>query len=342
MLEVSNFQFNINRVKTNVLHRKPSNASRASLDSKAFTDDNFRAMYAGHERAIKQYVQELLTRMLDVIAPYESTVDQVFDSEEERLFFQNEKLRSHTESSLNVRIQMKTQLSDTADIVVALDLAPPTKQLMHWKRTGGSEKLFAFPERPLPSRVLLNYYTRNLVTSRIEGDEEPFIEEQDELTNGDLHLDDQDAHQQIPLAKRRMSERIANMEELELEQMPPPASPTKGRKTQKPRITTPEKSTKKRRRQDKENDGSQTPRSKTPRADSERFSHHLEEQQFELSENSREVGRDPSLVGGDSLRQSRVAEPEFQEEEDYQEDNYEQPLSVGPVSFFTSNCLIEF
>ena len=34
MLEVSNFQFNINRVKTNVLLRKPSNASRASLDSK--------------------------------------------------------------------------------------------------------------------------------------------------------------------------------------------------------------------------------------------------------------------------------------------------------------------
>lgn len=40
---------------------------------------------------------------------------------------------------------MKAQLSDTSDIVTTLDLAPPTKRLMHWKETGGVEKLFALP-----------------------------------------------------------------------------------------------------------------------------------------------------------------------------------------------------
>ncbi|KAF4517603.1 hypothetical protein B566_EDAN008592 [Ephemera danica] len=32
--------------------------------------------------------------------------------------------------------EMKSQLSDTSDIVTTLDLAPPTKRLMHWKETG--------------------------------------------------------------------------------------------------------------------------------------------------------------------------------------------------------------
>lgn len=49
---------------------------------------------------------------------------------------------------------MKAQLSDTSDIITTLDLAPPTKRLMHWKETGGVEKLFALPGRPIPARVL--------------------------------------------------------------------------------------------------------------------------------------------------------------------------------------------
>lgn len=49
---------------------------------------------------------------------------------------------------------MKLQLSDTTDIVTTLDLAPPTKKLMHWKETGGVEKLFAFPGRALVSKRL--------------------------------------------------------------------------------------------------------------------------------------------------------------------------------------------
>ena len=47
---------------------------------------------------------------------------------------------------------MKLQLSDTSDIITTLDLAPPTKKLMHWKETGGVEKLFALPGRTLASK----------------------------------------------------------------------------------------------------------------------------------------------------------------------------------------------
>lgn len=50
--------------------------------------------------------------------------------------------------------EMKGQLSDTGDIVITLDLAPPTKRLMRWKETGGVEKLFALPGKIIPSSAL--------------------------------------------------------------------------------------------------------------------------------------------------------------------------------------------
>lgn len=59
---------------------------------------------------------------------------------------------------------MKVQLSDTSDIVTTLDLAPPTKKLMHWKETGGVEKLFALPGKPLASKRLLELLNLNLIT----------------------------------------------------------------------------------------------------------------------------------------------------------------------------------
>ena len=59
--------------------------------------------------------------------------------------------------------EMKGQLSDTGDIVTTLDLAPPTKRLMHWKETGGVEKLFALPGRLLQSRFIADDYTANLI-----------------------------------------------------------------------------------------------------------------------------------------------------------------------------------
>lgn len=59
--------------------------------------------------------------------------------------------------------EMKNQLSDTSDIVTTLDLAPPTKRLMHWKETGGVEKLFALPARSIPARLLSKNYQRHLI-----------------------------------------------------------------------------------------------------------------------------------------------------------------------------------
>ncbi|CAG4982667.1 unnamed protein product [Parnassius apollo] len=66
--------------------------------------------------------------------------------------------------------EMKNQLSNTSDIVTTLDLAPPTKRLMHWKETGGVEKLFSLPARPIPSQVLFKKYQRNM-TLRSEAEE---------------------------------------------------------------------------------------------------------------------------------------------------------------------------
>lgn len=49
---------------------------------------------------------------------------------------------------------MKTQLSDTTDIVGVLELAPPTRRLMHLKETGGIEKLFSLSATSMFSKTL--------------------------------------------------------------------------------------------------------------------------------------------------------------------------------------------
>ncbi|KAK7864948.1 hypothetical protein R5R35_004933 [Gryllus longicercus] len=94
--------------------------------------------------------------------------------------------------------EMKAQLSDTSDIVTTLDLAPPTKRLMHWKETGGVEKLFALPGRPIPARVLSKNYQRHLTSRAAEnydfgsvGDEgeEDLALEQVKETEGEQALD---------------------------------------------------------------------------------------------------------------------------------------------------------
>merc|ERR1712025_430429 len=57
---------------------------------------------------------------------------------------------------------MKAQLSDSSDIVTTLDIAPPTKRLMHWKETGGVDELFSLPGRKLFSRNIQVDYQNNL------------------------------------------------------------------------------------------------------------------------------------------------------------------------------------
>lgn len=64
--------------------------------------------------------------------------------------------------------EIKAQLSDTKDIVTALDLAPPTKQLMEVKRSANVDKLFTQPECHILSKVLIEHYSRNLISSKLD------------------------------------------------------------------------------------------------------------------------------------------------------------------------------
>lgn len=83
---------------------------------------------------------------------------------------------------------MKQQLSETSDIVTTLDLAPPTKKLMHWKETGGVEKLFALTGRLLVSKAVKKMYKRNLKTR--PSDEEEVAEERLELEATEITRED--------------------------------------------------------------------------------------------------------------------------------------------------------
>jgi len=49
---------------------------------------------------------------------------------------------------------MRTQLRRAADLVIPLELAPPTKRLMEWKDVGGVDKLLILPGKRIgPSRL---------------------------------------------------------------------------------------------------------------------------------------------------------------------------------------------
>merc|ERR1712130_529831 len=78
---------------------------------------------------------------------------------------------------------MKAQLSDSSDIVTTLDIAPPTKRLMHWKETGGVDELFSLPGRKLYAKNVLVDYQNNLKITSV--DDEQF----DTLPGGSYHED---------------------------------------------------------------------------------------------------------------------------------------------------------
>ncbi|CAF0871929.1 unnamed protein product [Brachionus calyciflorus] len=62
---------------------------------------------------------------------------------------------------------MKLQLSDTSAISSSLELAPPTRKLMHLKETGGVDKLLSMTSRPFNNKNLLRLYTRNMTTKTL-------------------------------------------------------------------------------------------------------------------------------------------------------------------------------
>lgn len=66
--------------------------------------------------------------------------------------------------------EIKAQLSDTKDIVTALDLAPPSKQLMEVKRSANVDKLFIQPGCHILSKVLIEHYTRNIRSDKLDNE----------------------------------------------------------------------------------------------------------------------------------------------------------------------------
>jgi len=54
---------------------------------------------------------------------------------------------------------MRAQLGRAADLVVQLDLAPPSKKLMLWKNLGGVDKLMMIPGKRFSSQCLTKVVT---------------------------------------------------------------------------------------------------------------------------------------------------------------------------------------
>ncbi|XP_011061140.1 PREDICTED: double-strand-break repair protein rad21 homolog [Acromyrmex echinatior] len=125
--------------------------------------------------------------------------------------------------------EMKAQLSDTSDIITTLDLAPPTKRLMHWKETGGVEKLFALPGRPIPARVLFKNYQRHLTSKSYDHEDFGRLGTDEDGMSLEQMRDAPEAEvasfEQSLLNKRTGRKRKAPQDD-EIRQPPQPAQPT--------------------------------------------------------------------------------------------------------------------
>ncbi|KAL1465139.1 hypothetical protein WDU94_004729 [Cyamophila willieti] len=127
--------------------------------------------------------------------------------------------------------EMKAQLSDTSDIVITLDLAPPTKRLMHWKESGGVEKLFALSGRPIPSRVLFKMYQRHLTSRSVPADDH----QHDQQDQHHPHVEQEQQHpepqtvepvQAAPTTRRtRKRKPMEPIEENYQQEIPEPVEP---------------------------------------------------------------------------------------------------------------------
>jgi cohesin complex subunit SCC1 len=58
---------------------------------------------------------------------------------------------------------LKSQLLDTEDILIPLDLAPPTKKLMVMKEVGATDKLFTLPGNNFEKQKLIIIFKNNFV-----------------------------------------------------------------------------------------------------------------------------------------------------------------------------------
>ena len=219
--------------------------------------------------------------------------------------------------------EMKSQLSDTADIIAELDLAPPSKKLMYLKRTAGIEKLFGNPILTIPSQVISIYFLQNLTTTKLDVEQDY----PDHYLNGSLNDESE---------FRRPTDPLPDLDDIDynnqsafvppqspLREIQQPKTPRTLRKELSQNNNNSDKSSKKKRKLT-DNDKSDRP-NKTPKLDaSDRFSN----SQFLINESSdmermrRDTSNFNNLTTGDSMYIQ-------QNDDDFE---YEQPMSVGPVS----------
>ncbi|XP_054158154.1 double-strand-break repair protein rad21 homolog [Oppia nitens] len=207
--------------------------------------------------------------------------------------------------------EMKAQLSDTTDIITTLDLAPPSKKLMHWKRTGTAEKMFSLPERLMPCARLIVLYSRHLITSRVEAESEEYLPE-GELVNGH----DPSAHAPLP--------ELEDLEQ-ELPQLSPIAEPPKTPKT--PSYT---RSPAKKKRKTTDRPKTPTPAVTTTNHVAREDVEQPEPQQEDQDSRLRDVSSIQDLRAGSLQTSEPFQQPfdTFQDEDD--DDDYGAPMSVGP------------
>lgn len=237
--------------------------------------------------------------------------------------------------------EMKSQLSDTSDIIANLELAPPNKMLMNWKKTGISDKLFSLPERTLAAKVLFQYYARNLITSRHDSNNENNFNE-DDLINHDIG---DDVEQNLfRNGGGRLLPEFDDME-MHLEQFQQDYQSNDDR-TKAPKSPA----RKKRKTEDKENKEvikRSGPKETSSPIKYDKYNHHESSQNDTTHYNdvsSIQQGRDADSILPHNNTESQYENrayineelPEEEEEdkdeiEDYMLDDYGAPMSVGPV-----------
>lgn len=240
--------------------------------------------------------------------------------------------------------EMKSQLSDTSDIIANLELAPPNKMLMNWKRTGISDKLFSLPERTLAAKVMFQFYSRNLITSRHDGSNENNFND-DDLINHDI-VGDEAEQKLFRNGGGRLLPEFEDMEmHLEQYQQEFQSADDRSRAPKSP-------ARKKRKTEDKENKEvvKRSGTKETSPNKYDKYNHH------EASQNDTTHYNDVSSIqqgrDADSMLPHNNTESQFEhrtyineelpdeededkdEIEDYMLDDYGAPMSVGPVSVF--------
>ena len=71
--------------------------------------------------------------------------------------------------------EMKARLEDSSDLVTTLDIAPPTKRLMHWTAIGGVEELFSLPCHPIHKGAMLDQYKKGLKVHNTDDEHFTFV-----------------------------------------------------------------------------------------------------------------------------------------------------------------------